>query len=112
MPEKQRDPECKHNAAHTHSLLVALPSRVHVDEFVDTVNMTSTTESTQFSDYLHIVANCKVLDCCGLIQDASERMGGFHRAIKLVRLHQIQISLLPSDSSIHAVYLWNTISSI
>jgi hypothetical protein len=29
-------------------------------------------------------------------QGASERMDGFHRAIKLVRLHQIQILLLPS----------------
>jgi hypothetical protein len=46
------------------------------------------------------------------IHGASERMDGFHRAIKLVRLHQIQILLLPSDSPIHAVYLWNTVSFI
>jgi hypothetical protein len=47
-----------------------------------------------------------------VVEDASERMDGFHRAIKLVRLRQIQILLLPSDSPIHAVNLWNTISSI
>jgi hypothetical protein len=39
-------------------------------------------------------------------------MDGFHRAIKLARLQKIQILLLPSDSPIHAVYLWNTVSSI
>jgi hypothetical protein len=42
------------------------------------------------------------------IQSASERLDGFQRVTQLVRLHQIQILLLPSVSPILEVYMWNT----
>ena len=47
-----------------------------------------------------------------LIQDAPERTDGFHRQKYVLKLLQIKLLLVPSNSQVNAVYLWNTTSSI
>ena len=48
----------------------------------------------------------------GIIQSAPERMDGFHRKSIVLKLHQIKLLLIPSNSQANAVYLWNTTSPI